>query len=151
MDERGTGGGQAGSRLRAGTRARGPQTAAGPQLSLRVRPCTLPPSLSPSLFPSHSFTHLITHPPNSRPGAPTPAAGCAVAAVALYEGVRVSEIALRPLPRYLSAPVAGIMTGVIAYRFPQVRGPGELQGAAGEEQAGQGRGGMGWGGAEYVR
>ncbi|KAG2448571.1 hypothetical protein HYH02_006462 [Chlamydomonas schloesseri] len=47
--------------------------------------------------------------------------GCAVAAVALYEGVRVSEIALRPLPRYLSAPVAGIMTGVIAYRFPQVQ------------------------------
>ncbi|KAG2444864.1 hypothetical protein HXX76_001602 [Chlamydomonas incerta] len=47
--------------------------------------------------------------------------GCSVAAVALYEGVRVCEIALRPLPRYLSAPVAGIMTGVIAYRFPQVQ------------------------------
>lgn len=47
-----------------------------------------------------------------------------MAAVALYEGVRVSEIALRPLPRYLSAPAAGALCGLIAYKFPAVRGPG---------------------------
>uniref|UniRef100_A0A7S0RZ83 Chloride channel protein n=1 Tax=Chlamydomonas leiostraca TaxID=1034604 RepID=A0A7S0RZ83_9CHLO len=47
--------------------------------------------------------------------------GCAVAAVALYEGVRVSEIALRPLPRYLSAPLAGALCGAIALSFPQVQ------------------------------
>ncbi|GIL50877.1 hypothetical protein Vafri_6854 [Volvox africanus] len=47
--------------------------------------------------------------------------GCSVAAVALYEGVRVSEIALRPLPRWLSAPTAGALCGIIAYRFPQVQ------------------------------
>ncbi|KXZ55344.1 hypothetical protein GPECTOR_3g475 [Gonium pectorale] len=47
--------------------------------------------------------------------------GCAMAAVALYEGVRVCEIALRPLPRYLSAPTAGVLCGIIAYRFPQVQ------------------------------
>ena len=46
---------------------------------------------------------------------------CASAAVALYEGVRISEIALRPLPRWVSAPLAGAMCGIIAYRFPQVR------------------------------
>ncbi|GFR48199.1 hypothetical protein Agub_g10016 [Astrephomene gubernaculifera] len=46
---------------------------------------------------------------------------CAVAAVALYEGVRVCEIALRPLPRWLSAPTAGALCGIIAYRFPQVQ------------------------------
>lgn len=47
--------------------------------------------------------------------------GCSVAAVALYEGVRVSEIALRPLPRYLSAPAAGALCGLIAYKFPAVQ------------------------------
>ncbi|GLI60659.1 hypothetical protein VaNZ11_002859 [Volvox africanus] len=47
--------------------------------------------------------------------------GCSVVAVALYEGVRVSEIALRPLPRWLSAPTAGALCGIIAYRFPQVQ------------------------------
>ncbi|KAG2496243.1 hypothetical protein HYH03_005841 [Edaphochlamys debaryana] len=47
--------------------------------------------------------------------------GCSVAAVALYEGVRVSEIALRPLPRWLSAPTAGALCGIIAYKFPQVQ------------------------------
>ncbi len=47
-----------------------------------------------------------------------------MAAVALYEGVRVSEIALRPLPRYLSAPAAGALCGLIAYKFPAVREPG---------------------------
>eukprot|EP00195_Chlamydomonas_chlamydogama_P005828 CAMPEP_0202903764 /NCGR_PEP_ID=MMETSP1392-20130828/26154_1 /ASSEMBLY_ACC=CAM_ASM_000868 /TAXON_ID=225041 /ORGANISM="Chlamydomonas chlamydogama, Strain SAG 11-48b" /LENGTH=634 /DNA_ID=CAMNT_0049591089 /DNA_START=664 /DNA_END=2568 /DNA_ORIENTATION=+ len=47
--------------------------------------------------------------------------GCAGAAVALYEGVRVSEIGLRPLPRYVSAPLAGAMCGVVAFGFPQVQ------------------------------
>lgn len=49
--------------------------------------------------------------------------GCSLAAVMLYEGVRVSEIALRPLPRVLSAPLAGIFCGIIAFWFPQVRHP----------------------------
>ncbi|MEW5312393.1 MAG: hypothetical protein WDW38_004032 [Sanguina aurantia] len=47
--------------------------------------------------------------------------GCAVAAVALYEGVRICEAALRPLPRWISAPAAGAFCGLIAYRFPQVQ------------------------------
>jgi len=46
--------------------------------------------------------------------------GCAGAAVLLYEGVRLSELALRPLPRYVSAPLGGALCGVIAYKFPQV-------------------------------
>ncbi len=54
-----------------------------------------------------------------------------MAAVALYEGVRVSEIALRPLPRWLSAPTAGVLCGIIAYRFPQVRDEGREVGAWG--------------------
>ena len=48
--------------------------------------------------------------------------GCAAAAVLLYEGVRVSELALRPLPRVISAPLAGALCGAIAYKFPQVGG-----------------------------
>lgn len=44
---------------------------------------------------------------------------CAGAAVALYEGVRVSEIVLRPLPRHISAPLAGGVCGMIALVFPQ--------------------------------
>jgi H+/Cl- antiporter ClcA len=47
--------------------------------------------------------------------------GCAGAAVALYEGVRVSEIFLRPLPRYVSAPLGGALCGLIAFWHPQVR------------------------------
>lgn len=47
--------------------------------------------------------------------------GCAGAAVALYEGVRVSEVALRPLPRWVSAPLAGLLCGAIALQFPQVQ------------------------------
>jgi hypothetical protein len=47
--------------------------------------------------------------------------GCASAAVMLYEGVRASEIVLRPLPRWASAPLAGALCGAIAYKFPQVR------------------------------
>lgn len=46
--------------------------------------------------------------------------GCAGAAVLLYEGVRVSEVLLRPLPRIISAPLAGAVCGAIALRFPQV-------------------------------
>ena len=46
--------------------------------------------------------------------------GCASAAVALYEGVRISEIVLRPLPRMVSVPLAGALCGAIAYKFPQV-------------------------------
>lgn len=38
----------------------------------------------------------------------------------LYEGVRVSEVALRPLPRSISAPLAGALCGAIALSFPQV-------------------------------
>ena len=49
--------------------------------------------------------------------------GCASAAVALYEGVRISEIVLRPLPRMVSAPLAGALCGAIAYKFPQVNVP----------------------------
>ncbi|KAG1659430.1 hypothetical protein FOA52_001101 [Chlamydomonas sp. UWO 241] len=48
-------------------------------------------------------------------------AGCAGAAVALYEGVRVSEIILRPLPRWISAPLAGAACGAIALAHPQVQ------------------------------
>ncbi|GFH16344.1 chloride channel protein CLC-f [Haematococcus lacustris] len=45
--------------------------------------------------------------------------GCAGAAVLLYEGVRVSEVALRPLPRIISAPLAvcvggGLVGGLFA-------------------------------------
>jgi hypothetical protein len=47
--------------------------------------------------------------------------GCAGAAVLLYEGVRVSELALRPLPRIVSAPLAGAMCGAIALKYPQAR------------------------------
>ncbi|KAL6763955.1 chloride channel [Haematococcus lacustris] len=47
--------------------------------------------------------------------------GCAGAAVLLYEGVRVSEVALRPLPRIISAPLAGAMCGAIALKFPAVQ------------------------------
>ncbi|GAX78773.1 hypothetical protein CEUSTIGMA_g6210.t1 [Chlamydomonas eustigma] len=47
--------------------------------------------------------------------------GCASAAVMLYEGVRASEIVLRPLPRWVSAPLAGALCGAIAYKFPQVQ------------------------------
>lgn len=36
------------------------------------------------------------------------------------QGVRMSELALRPLPRYVSAPLAGAMCGLIAFKFPQV-------------------------------
>jgi H+/Cl- antiporter ClcA len=46
--------------------------------------------------------------------------GCAGAAVALYEGVRVSEIFLRPLPRWVSAPLGGALCGLIAFWHPQV-------------------------------
>ena len=45
---------------------------------------------------------------------------CAGAAVALYEGVRVSEVLMRPLPRWISAPLAGALCGAVAYKFPQV-------------------------------
>lgn len=47
--------------------------------------------------------------------------GCAGAAVLLYEGVRVSEVVLRPLPRWVSAPLGGAVCGLIAFKFPQVR------------------------------
>lgn len=47
--------------------------------------------------------------------------GCAGAAVLLYEGVRVSEVVLRPLPRWASAPLGGAVCGLIAFKFPQVR------------------------------
>lgn len=47
--------------------------------------------------------------------------GCAGAAVLLYEGVRVSEAVLRPLPRWVSAPLGGALCGLIAFKFPQVR------------------------------
>jgi H+/Cl- antiporter ClcA len=47
--------------------------------------------------------------------------GCAAAAVMLYEGVRVSEVVLRPLPRWASAPLGGALCGIIAIRFPQVQ------------------------------
>lgn len=47
--------------------------------------------------------------------------GCAGAAVALYEGVRVAELLLRPLPRTLSAPLGGALCGIIALKFPQAR------------------------------
>lgn len=46
---------------------------------------------------------------------------CAGAAVSLYEGVRVCEVVLRPLPRYVSAPLAGALCGAIAFNFPQVQ------------------------------
>ena len=46
--------------------------------------------------------------------------GCAGAAVALYEGVRVSEVLMRPLPRWISAPLAGGLCGVVAFQYPQV-------------------------------
>ena len=46
---------------------------------------------------------------------------CASAAVSLYEGVRISEIVLRPLPRMVSAPLAGALCGTIAFWFPQVQ------------------------------
>lgn len=48
--------------------------------------------------------------------------GCAGAAVLLYEGVRVSEVVLRPLPRWVSAPLGGAVCGLIAFKFPQVGG-----------------------------
>ena len=54
--------------------------------------------------------------------------GCAGAAVLLYEGVRVSETALRPLPRWASAPLGGALCGIIAFKFPQVRAPGDVAG-----------------------
>eukprot|EP00775_Hariotina_reticulata_P005436 gene5436-5669_t len=47
--------------------------------------------------------------------------GCAGAAVLLYEGVRVSEVVLRPLPRWASAPLGGALCGLIAFKFPQVQ------------------------------
>lgn len=47
--------------------------------------------------------------------------GCAGAAVALYEGVRVSEFVMRPMPRWVSAPLAGALCGIIALQFPQVQ------------------------------
>ncbi|WIA38514.1 hypothetical protein OEZ86_001836 [Tetradesmus obliquus] len=47
--------------------------------------------------------------------------GCAGAAVLLYEGVRVSEVVLRPLPRWVSAPLGGAVCGLIAFKFPQVQ------------------------------
>jgi H+/Cl- antiporter ClcA len=47
--------------------------------------------------------------------------GCAGAAVLLYEGIRVSEVVLRPLPRWASAPLGGALCGIIAFKFPQVR------------------------------
>jgi H+/Cl- antiporter ClcA len=46
--------------------------------------------------------------------------GCAGAAVLLYEGIRVSEVILRPLPRWASAPLGGALCGIIAFKFPQV-------------------------------
>jgi H+/Cl- antiporter ClcA len=46
--------------------------------------------------------------------------GCAGAAVLLYEGIRVSEVVLRPLPRWASAPLGGALCGLIAFKFPQV-------------------------------
>lgn len=46
---------------------------------------------------------------------------CAGAAVLLYEGVRVSETLLRPLPRWAGAPLGGAICGAIAFRFPQVQ------------------------------
>ena len=49
--------------------------------------------------------------------------------MALYEGVRISEILLRPLPRIVSAPLAGALCGGIAYNFPQVRGLCEEEGS----------------------
>ncbi len=67
--------------------------------------------------------------------------GCAAAAVLLYEGVRVSEVALRPLPRILSAPLAGALCGAIALRFPQVGGWLALRvSVATVEQGGNGEG-----------
>lgn len=48
--------------------------------------------------------------------------GCAGAAVLLYEGIRVSEVILRPLPRWASAPLGGLLCGIIAFKFPQVTG-----------------------------
>lgn len=47
--------------------------------------------------------------------------GCAGAAVLLYEGIRVSEVILRPLPRWASAPLGGLLCGIIAFKFPQVQ------------------------------
>lgn len=40
----------------------------------------------------------------------------------LYEGVRIAEITLRPLPRIASAPLGGALCGIIALEFPQVCG-----------------------------
>ena len=87
----------------------------------------VPDALCPSLCGPH---------PLSRPVLQFGLLGiaCASAAVALYEGVRISEIALRPLPRWVSAPLAGAMCGIIAYKFPQVirRKGGEELNRAGE-------------------
>lgn len=54
--------------------------------------------------------------------------GCAGAAVLLYEGVRVSEVVLRPLPRWMSAPLGGAVCGLIAFKFPQVSRLGSQKG-----------------------
>ena len=61
--------------------------------------------------------------------------------------MRISEIALRPLPRWVSAPLAGAMCGIIAYKFPQVRerrgGRGEGEGGINRERSeGRTRGGL---------
>mmetsp|Transcript_21002 Transcript_21002/g.58374 ORF Transcript_21002/g.58374 Transcript_21002/m.58374 type:complete len:766 (+) Transcript_21002:1061-3358(+) len=47
--------------------------------------------------------------------------GCAAAAVLLYEGVRIAETTLRPIPRIVSAPLGGLLCGIIALEFPQVQ------------------------------
>jgi len=46
--------------------------------------------------------------------------GCAGAAVLLYEGVRIAETTLRPIPRIISAPLGGALCGIIALEYPQV-------------------------------
>eukprot|EP00798_Chlamydomonas_sp_ICE-L_P028218 gene28218-31321_t len=39
----------------------------------------------------------------------------------LYEGVHVSEVVMRPLPRWISDPLAGAACGLVAFKFPQVQ------------------------------
>ncbi len=69
---------------------------------------------------AHALTHLAClRPLHSQFGAL--GVGCAGAAVLLYEGVRIAETTLRPLPRIVSAPLGGALCGVIALKFPQVR------------------------------
>jgi hypothetical protein len=40
--------------------------------------------------------------------------------VLLYEGVRIAETTMRPLPRFVSAPLGGALCGIIALEYPQV-------------------------------